>query len=107
MAGRNKWDDLIERMPAERRERIKRRVEAELAAMELGELRVSRGITQEELAERLASQQPAISRLEHQRDIRVSTLREVVEAMGGELVITARFPDAEVRLTQWQESATS
>lgn len=27
-----------------------------------------------------------------------STLRQVIEALGGELVITARFPDAQVRL---------
>lgn len=28
-------------------------------------------------------------------EVRLETLREVIEAMGGELLVTARFPDAE------------
>jgi hypothetical protein len=31
----------------------------------------------------------------------VSTLRRYIEAMGGELEIIARFPDGEVRITQF------
>jgi hypothetical protein len=33
----------------------------------------------------------------------VSTLRRFVEAMGGELEISARFPDGTVRITHFQE----
>jgi hypothetical protein len=29
-------------------------------------------------------------------------LRRIVEAMGGELEITARFPDGEIQLDQWE-----
>ncbi|HEX5871054.1 MAG TPA: XRE family transcriptional regulator, partial [Longimicrobium sp.] len=36
-----------------------------------------------------------VSRLERRDDMHVSTLREVVEALGGELEITARFPDGQ------------
>lgn len=74
--------------------------EARLIAVtiELSGLRKARKLTQEELAERLATRQPSVSKLENRRDMRVSTLREVVEAMGGELRITAHFPDADYTL---------
>ena len=42
--------------------------------------------------------QPNISRIEHEEDIYLSTLREYVEALGGELEINVVFPDRKVRL---------
>jgi hypothetical protein len=45
--------------------------------------------------------QPAISRLEKRSDMYVSHLREVIEAMGGELEITARFNGNEVKITNF------
>jgi len=60
----------------------------------LRELRSLRGISQVELAEALDVQQAAISKIEGRKDnILLSTLRSVVAAMGGELQLTARFPD--------------
>jgi len=38
-------------------------------------------------------QQPAISKLVRRPDMKVSTLRDLIAAMGGELHITATFPD--------------
>jgi len=38
-------------------------------------------------------QQPAISNLVRRADMKVSTLRDLIAAMGGELHITAMFPD--------------
>jgi hypothetical protein len=57
------------------------------------ELRQARGITQEALAALLSVRQSGISKLERRDDVLVSTVREVVRSMGGELTITARFPD--------------
>jgi hypothetical protein len=42
--------------------------------------------------------QPNISRIEHEEDIYLSTLREYVAALGGELEINVVFPDRKVRL---------
>ena len=53
-----------------------------LAAMDFAELRGARNLTQEDLAERLNISQSNVSRLEHRYDLLVSTLRQVVEAMG-------------------------
>lgn len=39
--------------------------------------------------------------LERQTGARLRELGRYVQAMGGELEITARFPDGEIRLDQW------
>lgn len=62
----------------------------------LYELRRSQELSQAELAARLHITQPAISQLENADDLRVSTLREYVEALGGHLEISARFEDASI-----------
>jgi transcriptional regulator with XRE-family HTH domain len=69
-----------------------------LLNMRLRELREARGLTQSEVAERLDIRQVSVSKLEARSDVRVSTLRAVVTAMGGDLDIRATFPDAEYRL---------
>lgn len=51
------------------------------------------GVTQVQLAERLSISQAAVSQLEARQDAKVSTLREYVEALGGELHLVAEFPD--------------
>jgi transcriptional regulator with XRE-family HTH domain len=60
-------------------------------------------LTQEEVAARLQISQSNVSRLERRRDMLVSTLREVVEAFGGELHLVAEFPDGAVEISQFDE----
>ena len=73
-------------------------VERDLLELNLRALRELRGATQAELAERADMAQPDISRLERRDDHHVSTLRRVVEALGGELEIIAKFADQRVRI---------
>ncbi len=47
--------------------------------------------------------QAAISKLEHQSDIYVSTLRRFITAMGGQLRIIAHFPQGDVEITQFDD----
>ena len=47
--------------------------------------------------------QAAISKLEHQSDMYVSTLRRFVAAMGGELRIVAHFPRGDVVVKQFED----
>jgi hypothetical protein len=50
------------------------------------------------LSEQLNVKQATYSKLERRADVKVSSLREVIEAMGGKLLIQAVFPDSgEVR----------
>jgi DNA-binding Xre family transcriptional regulator len=67
-------------------------------AVRLRELRSARGLSQVELAKRLRINQAAVSKLEKRSDLRIRTLRDVVEAMGGKLVIRALFPEGEREL---------
>lgn len=72
-------------------------------AVLLRRLRESRHVSQVELAERLKVQQSAISKMERRSDMYISTLRNVVSAMGGTLEIRANFPDGIVRIIQFDD----
>ncbi len=98
-----KFRDLIDAMPAERRERIKAEAHRLDAAMRLRELRNARDRSQADLAEALDTDQGNVSRLEQQADMYVSTLRRYLEALGGTLEIVAHFPDRDVRIAQFGE----
>ena len=78
-------------------------VEAIMAEMPLHELRRARGLSQKMLAETLRVQQPAIAKLEQRTDMYISTLRSHIEAMGGELEITARFPEGVIKIANFSQ----
>ena len=92
---------LEQRMSPAARVRSEAKAKRLIAEMPLTEIRAARELTQERLAKRLRIKQASISKLERRADMYVSTLRDFVRAMGGELEITARFPEGEVRITQF------
>ena len=65
----------------------------EVEAIRLKQLRERWGISQQELAKLLNVSQPAVSKLEDRPDVMLSTLRQYVESLGGNLEILATFPD--------------
>jgi transcriptional regulator with XRE-family HTH domain len=77
------------------------------AEMALDELREARALTQVNLAEILGVNQPAISKMERQTDMYVSTLRSIVRAMGGHLRVEAVFPEGRVEISQFKQLAES
>jgi len=83
-------DNVLDQLPAKRRSGIQNRA-AELATLK--DLRQAMYRTQKDLAAALNIGQDSVSRLEKRSDMLLSTLREYIEAMGGELEIVARFPD--------------
>lgn len=99
----NKFKNLRARMAPERQARVAARTQELLAGMTLQDLRKVRELTQEKLAEDLGVTQPTLSKLERRTDMYVSTLRKVLETMGAELVIVARFPDQDVAITQFED----
>jgi len=64
----------------------------------LQDIREAKNITQEEMANKLNTKQANVSRTERRRDLKLSTLKSHIEAMGGELDIVARFPTNEIHL---------
>lgn len=61
----------------------------------LNELREQREMTQEQVAASLATSRPNVSRIEHEDDVRLTTLQRYVTALGGELELAVQFPDGE------------
>jgi transcriptional regulator with XRE-family HTH domain len=96
------FNNLLEKLPIERRERSEARAQEMLLTMDIQTLRQKRHLTQRQLAERLNLQQAAVSKMENQPDIHVSTLQRMVAAMGGTLKLVAQFPDDEVIINQFE-----
>ena len=91
--------EVITALPLESQEDIENRARELIRQTSLRELRKALGITQKELAAALKVSQAAVSKQERRKEIQISTLREVVEAMGGRMEILAHFPgDQVVRL---------
>src|ERR1035438_1841617 len=78
--------------PASRADNMQR-VSEELRRMALEELRGAGQLTQADLAEMLDVPQSSISRIEQRADMYLSTLRNYIHAVGGELRVQAIFPD--------------
>ena len=94
---------IREKMDPERQERIRKRTEEMLAELPLQELRQARALSQQELAEVLGLNQATISKLERRTDMYLSSLRRFVEAMGGELEISAKFPEGKVLIQLFED----
>lgn len=88
--------EMTDSLSPELRQRIEigtRDLILEAEALRLKQLRERWGISQQELAKILNVSQPAVSKLENQPDVMLSTLRQYVESLGGNLEILATFPD--------------
>lgn len=105
MSGHRPFSDLKKGWGPERlaaNEARKTKLMAEMVSLE--QLREGLGISQEELANVMEVRQPAISKLVRRPDMKVSTLRHLIAAMGGELHITATFPDRSVEIDNFTGS---
>ena len=95
----HRWQDLRkQKLTPQQLEEIDRDVERELVEMDLRAIRELLGKTQVDLAEATDMTQSEVSRLERRPDVRLSTLKRIVEALGGEIEIFATFGDKRIRL---------
>jgi DNA-binding XRE family transcriptional regulator len=87
-------DDIINKLTPAQRKKVDARA-AQLIAeeMTLRDLRRARKLTQQKIAKSLHIGQEGVSKLEKRSDLLISTLRDYVEAMGGNLSLIAEFPD--------------
>jgi hypothetical protein len=100
------WSLLKAELPPEMRDRMDRNAEVMSAAFELNDLRKARRLSRDELlhrlevrAEKAVAPPPAVNP-------RLGALREAVEAMGGELRVTAVFPDGDYPIDLRAEPST-
>ena len=90
-------------MSPEARAKTEEQTRQLLREMPLQELRQARKVSQEQMAKSLHTRQSNISRIEKRADMYISTLRNVIKAMGGDLEIVSCFPDGNVRINQFEE----
>lgn len=87
-----KFKELRDQMSPARQQRSEAMAHAMMADLLLSEIRKQAGLTQVDLAKRLGMTQPSLSQLESQDDMQISTLRRIVEALDGELELSAKLP---------------
>jgi predicted transcriptional regulator len=87
----------------ESQKQVAQKAEQMLQEMPLQELRQARGLSQKMMADALNIQQPAVAKIEKRTDMYLSTLRNHIQAMGGELEIVARFPEGSVKIQNFSD----
>ena len=103
------WSDVrAKRAPDEKAvARHRDRFDAAARAYRLREIREEQGVTQKELADRMALTQPTISALEAGDLDRsgLATLRAYVEALGGTVEVVATFGERRIVLSSGEPTA--
>lgn len=90
----NTLKNILKKLPLDRQEKIASRSKNLISQeMTLRDLRKALELTQNDISSRLHMNQEAISRLERRSDLLLSTLISYINAMGGELSLTAKFPN--------------
>jgi DNA-binding XRE family transcriptional regulator len=105
---RQKWSDIKARIKPATRARIEAEGRRLSDDLHLSQLRKARGLTQETMAELLGVSQAEVSKMERRTELYVGTLRKFIEAMNGELVLAARFPDGveiPIQLAETEDAA--
>lgn len=99
-------EEKLNQLSPERRAKIQSRADQLMVEeLSLRDLRLARKLTQEKMAELLQIRQEGVSRIEKRSDLHLSTLRQVIQAMGGELRLVVEFPDRPlVVLSGFQET---
>ncbi|NQT17925.1 MAG: helix-turn-helix transcriptional regulator [Planctomycetes bacterium] len=97
------FKELEAKMSPKRRARIEAMARDTMTEMLLAEIRRQAGLTQVELAETLGIKQPSLSKLEAQEDMQISTLRRIINALGGDLELIANMPGGAIKLSQFKD----
>jgi transcriptional regulator with XRE-family HTH domain len=90
-------------MSAESRAKSIEMAKEMMKEMLLSELRIQEGFSQRQLSAALVVKQPVVSRLESQDDIHISTLKKIINALGGSLEIIAHLPNEDIKITQFSK----
>ncbi|HGO5814811.1 TPA: helix-turn-helix domain-containing protein [Mannheimia haemolytica] len=92
-------DEFISALPKERQDKIYQMTEELVLEAGLAMLREDLEISQKDLAKALGVSQPAIVQMEQRgNDIKLSTLKRYIEAMGGKLSLAVQMPTGNSRI---------
>lgn len=96
-------DKLIQTLPEGEQRAVAKRAEELVTAHNLRELRALAGLTQQDVSAGTGFKQTNVSRLEKRADMKLSTLRDYVESLGGTLKIVADVAGKKVDLSSIAE----
>jgi predicted transcriptional regulator len=85
-------DRKLAALPVDRRAKVDALAANIVESNRLSHLREKLGVTQSDLADRLSVNQAAVSQIERRGDLRLSTLRRYVAALGGRLEVRVKIP---------------
>ena len=95
----HKWKDVKQKKLSKQEiSKINLEIQNEILEMNLKSVRELIGKTQQEVAYITDMNQSELSRIENRNDHLISTLKRYIEALGGDLEVTAKFGDKSVRL---------
>ncbi|NIG19643.1 helix-turn-helix transcriptional regulator [Pantoea sp. Al-1710] len=93
-----KLEELIAQRSPESQKRIKDKVAVKIIEVQLRHLREELELSQVQLAEKMGVSQPAIAAIEARGDdIKLSSLKKYVEALGGKLSLNVELPTGDGR----------
>lgn len=93
-----KLEELIAQRSPESQKRIKAKVADKIIEVQLRNLREELELSQVQLAEKMGVSQPAIAAIEARGDdIKLSSLKKYVEALGGKLSLNVELPTGDGR----------
>lgn len=93
MAKTTPWREIRRTLDPDGEARVEIIKQAMRDANTLAQLRDLAGMRQIDVAEALGTNQAGVSRLERRGDLYLSTLRDYIAALGGDLELIAAFPD--------------
>lgn len=96
MAGHTPWSEIKKKMTPEQLTRSEELYKQKKIGLLVAEMRKHSGLTQLELADRLGIGQSTISQMEGADDMHLTTLKNIVSELGGEVVI--HMPDGDIPL---------
>ncbi len=98
MAGHTPWSEIEKKMSPEQIKRSDELYKEKKIGMLLAEMRKHTGLTQSELADRLGVGQSTISQMEGSEDMHLTTLKNIVAELGGEVII--HMPHGDIPLAK-------
>lgn len=91
------FKDLLQQLPEEDQQQIKEMADEMRTELKLYRLREELEISQQQIAALLNIKQPSVAALEKRgNDIRLSSIKRYVEAMGGKLNLSVTLPTGKI-----------
>lgn len=101
----HKFDELRKGFSKEQRTRLDSEVAEMSREYVLSQIRNEIGLTQQDMAERMAISQPAYAAYEKAENMRIGTLRKIISALGGKLSFTVSLDGRDYQLQMPQPMA--